>query len=117
MAERIDWDAMLANVKIENEAAEETPTCEDCLYYVVCSYHITEETDFTVAECPYGFKNKADCEVNPQPARWIRARKGNGWEDWVDYTCPACKTEFDGRHITWDMNYCPSCGREMERKK
>lgn len=35
-------------------------TCKDCLHYEVCQYHITEETDMTVNECSYGFKNKAD---------------------------------------------------------
>ena len=35
-------------------------TCRDCIYYDVCQYHITEETDMTVAECSHSFKNKAD---------------------------------------------------------
>lgn len=34
-------------------------TCKDCIHYEVCQYHITEETDMTVAECG-NFKNKAD---------------------------------------------------------
>lgn len=28
-------------------------TCENCLHYEVCNYHICEETDMTVAECPH----------------------------------------------------------------
>lgn len=35
-------------------------TCKDCLHYEVCQYHIAEETDMTINECSYGFKNKAD---------------------------------------------------------
>ena len=35
-------------------------TCKDCLHYDVCQYHIAEETDMTINECSYGFKNKAD---------------------------------------------------------
>ena len=35
-------------------------TCRDCLHYEVCQYHIAEETDMTINECSYGFKNKAD---------------------------------------------------------
>ena len=35
-------------------------TCKDCIHYDVCQYHITEETDMTVAECSHTFKNKAD---------------------------------------------------------
>lgn len=27
-------------------------SCKDCLHYEVCNYHICEETDMTVAECP-----------------------------------------------------------------
>jgi hypothetical protein len=34
-------------------------TCKDCIHYDVCQYHITEETDMTVAECG-NFKNKAE---------------------------------------------------------
>ena len=34
-------------------------TCKDCICYDACQYHITEETDMTVAECDK-FKNKAD---------------------------------------------------------
>lgn len=33
-------------------------TCKDCFHYVVCQYHITEETDMTVNEC-FHFKDKA----------------------------------------------------------
>ena len=33
-------------------------SCKDCIHYDVCSYHITEETNFTVNECPYEFKHK-----------------------------------------------------------
>ena len=28
-------------------------TCENCLHYEVCNYHICDETDMTVAECPH----------------------------------------------------------------
>ena len=34
--------------------------CKECIHYDVCQYHITEETDMTVAECSHTFKNKAD---------------------------------------------------------
>lgn len=27
-------------------------TCKDCLHYEVCNYHICEETEMTVTECP-----------------------------------------------------------------
>lgn len=33
-------------------------SCKDCIHYDVCSYHITEETNFTVNECPCEFKHK-----------------------------------------------------------
>lgn len=35
-------------------------SCKDCIHYDVCQYHITEETNMTVAECSYTFQNKAD---------------------------------------------------------
>lgn len=28
-------------------------TCENCLHYEVCNYHICDETDMTVAECTH----------------------------------------------------------------
>ncbi len=34
-------------------------TCNNCIHYEVCQYHITEETTMTVEECD-NFKNKAD---------------------------------------------------------
>ena len=30
-----------------------TMTCKNCLHYEVCNYHICEETDMTVDECPH----------------------------------------------------------------
>lgn len=34
-------------------------TCNDCIHYDVCQYHIDEETTMTVNECSYGFKDKS----------------------------------------------------------
>lgn len=34
-------------------------TCKNCLHYEVCNYHICEETDMTVAECPQ-FTNRSE---------------------------------------------------------
>ncbi len=28
-------------------------TCQECLHYEVCNYHICDETDMTVAECTH----------------------------------------------------------------
>lgn len=43
---------------------------------------------------------------------WIMKRRGNGWDDWMDITCPVCgfhddKPSFIGR-------YCPACGAKMD---
>lgn len=32
--------------------------CINCIHYKVCQYHIDEETDMTVNECPHKFKHK-----------------------------------------------------------
>jgi hypothetical protein len=55
----VDWDAMLANVKLDDTDDAPKITCEDCIHHNVCGYHITDETDLTVEECTH-FKNKAN---------------------------------------------------------
>jgi hypothetical protein len=32
--------------------------CKNCIHYDICQYHIDEETDMTVNECPHEFKHK-----------------------------------------------------------
>lgn len=32
--------------------------CKNCIHYDICQYHIDEETDMTVEECPHEFKHR-----------------------------------------------------------
>ena len=32
-------------------------TCENCIHYECCGFHITERTDMSVEECAIGFKD------------------------------------------------------------
>jgi hypothetical protein len=50
--------------------------CKECLCYEACSYHIDEETDFTVNECSTGFKNKNE---------YVRLPAYVGQTVWVPY--------------------------------
>ena len=71
-------------------------TCRDCLHYEVCQYHIAEETDMTINECSYGFKNKADfVEV-------IRCADCNNYEP---YTIHTGWCNEHSRNVL-DNNYC-----------
>lgn len=59
-------------------------TCKECIHYEVCQYHITEETNMTVAECSHTFINKADfVEV-------VRCRE-----------CKHCEIVIDQFHNDW----------------
>ena len=55
-------------------------TCKDnCLSYNACSYHIDEETPFSVTECN-NFKNKADFVEVEKVAKMLEEQCG-------DYPC------------------------------
>jgi hypothetical protein len=58
--------------------------CKNCLHYDVCHYHIDEETDMTVNECPHEFKHKDQYVKLPvyigQPVWTLYRRYGGKWE-------------------------------------
>lgn len=41
---------------------------------------------------------------------WEVERAGNGWNDWFDCTCPACKKK---RERYDPSRYCPDCGVKL----
>ncbi len=48
---------------------------------------------------------------------WIIEHSGNGWNDWINLTCPHCNTKYF--KVTWysDWNYCPKCGKKLKLNK
>jgi hypothetical protein len=117
--EKIDWDAMFVNVKIEEEDIPALPTCKDCIHYDVCQFHITEEVpNFTVMECPHGFKNKADY-VQIRHGKWVLGYVEPGYctpggnQPWV---CSECGCVQSWRLDPPTENYCSDCGAKMDLK-
>lgn len=105
-------------------------TCKDCVHYEVCGYHITEETDMTINECPHEFKNKADVE-EVRHGEWVaydlpEDDEGYGYGSGEEggtvwYRCSVCGEEalgkcYEDQWYSYPMrtNYCPSCGAKMD---
>ena len=54
--------------------------------------------------------------IKKKPKAWIAVHNGNGWNDWLDITCPYCfKTYWKGSETIGEANYCPNCGRRVGR--
>ena len=108
----------------------ENLTCKDCIHYEVCGYHITEETNFTVNECPKHFLNKANY-VERKVANWIE-------DGYTNSPCVCSNCGAEANYITtfietfdydWEESlqptgceeireyvktpYCSYCGAEM----
>ena len=107
MAEHIDWDAMFANVKPQDDGEHiehEKQTCQNCYHYKCCS-------DFGLVLDPLhggvicdNFVSTAD--VAPVVhGRWIVRHKG--MNNWVD--CSECGTVGSPN---WKR--CPVCEAKME---
>ena len=67
-------------------------TCQDCIHYDVCQFHIDEETTMTVNECSHGFKPKSrfvelPCEIGQTVYTINKERIKGHWENdrWIVY--------------------------------
>ena len=68
--------------------SEKPYTCQDCIHFDVCGYHITELTQMTVNECP-DFKPKS---------RFVEVVRCKECKYRGDYACPMVYEQ----HIDYD---------------
>ena len=84
----------------------ENLTCKDCLHYEVCGYHITEETNFTVNECPHNFLNKANY-IERKQGQWDLETHSFYVDTW-DESSELC---------VYILAKCSVCGKEHNPKE
>lgn len=63
---------------------------------------------------PPAVYDKPICRHTPQinPNKWIVEHTGNGWDDWIDLTCPNCGFKMERiEHSVEHYRCCPHCAK------
>ena len=93
------------------EYIEREVTCEDCIHYAICTFHIKGDEN---KKCVH-FKNKADV-VEVRHAQFEWGYQNGQYGIW----CTDCGAGWvDSENAEWiaqEHNYCPSCGAKMDGK-
>jgi hypothetical protein len=97
----------------EKEYIEREVTCDDCIHYDICTFHITGNDN---KKCIH-FKNKADV-VEVRHGEWVQY-----WDDnYLSFyhKCSECGnfplTKEETMHDEVLSAYCPNCGAKMDGK-
>lgn len=72
-----------------------------------CEIYI--ENDGFCDDCEYLIAIECIEKQIPKEAKW--KVQGNGWNDWIVYTCPVCGTEIRDAHV------CPKCYQVIKSYK
>lgn len=56
-----------------------------------------------------------DATIDNTQYEWIVEHSGDGWDDWINLTCPKCGEKHE--QVPYYYNFCPNCGVKIKVSK